>query len=66
MFRTSPKNDKGTPHVLEHTALCGSKKYNVRDAFFHMSKRSLNSYMNAWTGADFTMYPFSTQNDQDF
>ena len=66
MFRTSPRDDKGTPHVLEHTALCGSQKYPIRDPFFHMLKRSLNSYMNAWTGSDFTMYPFSTQNEQDF
>jgi Zn-dependent M16 (insulinase) family peptidase len=66
MFRTAPKDDKGTPHVLEHTALCGSAKFPIRDPFFHMLKRSLNSYMNAWTGSDFTMYPFSTMNEQDF
>lgn len=46
--------------------LSGSEKYPVRDAFQHMIKRSLNSYMNAWTGPDFTAYPFSTKNKQDF
>jgi Zn-dependent M16 (insulinase) family peptidase len=66
MFKTAPTDDLGCPHVLEHLALCGSKNYPVRDPFFHMIRRSLNTYMNAWTGSDFTMYPFSTCNDQDF
>lgn len=66
IFKTLPNNSKGVPHILEHVALCGSKKYPVRDPFFNMIKRSLNTYMNAWTGPDFTMYPFSTQNEQDF
>ena len=59
-FRTLPSNNKGVPHILEHTALCGSKNYPIRDPFFNMINRSLNTYMNAWTGPDFTMYPFST------
>ena len=59
-FRTVPKDDMGIAHVLEHTALCGSEKYPVRDPFFHMLKRSVNTYMNAWTGPDFTAYPFSS------
>jgi hypothetical protein len=53
-------------HVLEHTSLCGSKKYPIRDPFFNMIKRSLNTYMNAWTGSDFTSYPFSSENYQDY
>jgi Zn-dependent M16 (insulinase) family peptidase len=66
VFRTVPTNDIGAPHILEHLTLCGSEKYPVRDPFMNMIKRSLNTYMNAWTGADFTSYPFSTQNEKDF
>ena len=66
MFRTPPDDHTGKPHILEHLALCGSKHYPVRDPFFNMIKRSLNTFMNAWTGSDFTMYPFSSQNAQDF
>lgn len=66
LFRTPPDDDTGKPHILEHLATCGSKNYPVRDPFMQMLKRSLNTYMNAWTGSDFTMYPFSTQNPQDF
>ena len=65
-FRTPPSSSNGVCHILEHTTLCGSKKYPVRDPFFHMLKRSLNTYMNAWTAADFTMYPFSTMNEKDY
>lgn len=49
-FETRPPNSQGIPHVLEHTTLCGSQKYPVRDPFFNMLRRSLNTYMNAWTG----------------
>lgn len=66
MFRTPPDDHTGKPHILEHLATCGSKNYPVRDPFMNMLKRSLNTYMNAWTGSDFTMYPFSSQNAQDF
>ena len=66
MFRTPSDDHTGKPHILEHLATCGSKHYPVRDPFFNMIKRSLNTYMNAWTGSDFTMYPFSSQNAQDF
>ncbi|RNF26186.1 pitrilysin-like metalloprotease [Trypanosoma conorhini] len=65
-FRTPAENDKGTSHVLEHTVLCGSKKYPVRDPFFMMMRRSLSTFMNAMTGADYTLYPFATTNQQDF
>ena len=53
-------------HILEHTALCGSKRFPVRDPFFSMLKRSLNSFMNAMTASDWTMYPFSSMNRKDF
>jgi Zn-dependent M16 (insulinase) family peptidase len=65
-FPTPVSNSKGTPHILEHTTLCGSETFPVRDPFFKMLTRSLSTYMNAWTGSDFTMYPFSTQNAKDF
>lgn len=65
-FRTLPKNSNGVPHILEHTVLCGSKKYPVKDPFFAMNRRSLNTFMNAMTGSDFTCYPASTQNEKDF
>lgn len=65
-FRTTPTNDTGAPHILEHTVLCGSKKYPVRDPFFKMLNRSLATFMNAMTGADITFYPFSTQNFVDY
>jgi Zn-dependent M16 (insulinase) family peptidase len=65
-FKTVPKDSTGVAHILEHTVLCGSKKYPVRDPFFSMLKRSLSSFMNAFTASDWTMYPFSTQNAKDF
>ncbi|KAH9599944.1 Peptidase M16 [Trypanosoma melophagium] len=65
-FRTPAENSKGTTHVLEHTVLCGSKKYPVRDPFTMMLRRSLSNFMNAMTGNDYTLYPFATTNTQDF
>lgn len=65
-FRTQPMDSKGEAHILEHTALCGSAKYPVRDPFFSMIKRSLNTFMNAMTAADWTAYPFATQNRKDY
>ena len=65
-FRTIPEDSTGVAHILEHTALCGSKKYPVRDPFFMMIRRSLNTFMNAFTSSDWTAYPFATQNDKDF
>lgn len=65
-LRTTPKNSSGVAHILEHITLCGSKKYAVRDPFFKMTTRSLATFMNAMTGPDFTVYPFSTQNKKDF
>ena len=65
-FATTPMDDTGVAHILEHTALCGSQKYPIRDPFFKMLTRSFSTFMNAFTGPDFTMYPFSTQNKQDY
>ena len=65
-FKTTPKDNKGASHILERLVLCGSEKYPVRDPFLNMSKRSLNTYMNAWTGTDYTCFPFNSQNEQDF
>lgn len=65
-FKTVPTDSTGVAHILEHTVLCGSKKFPVRDPFFSMLKRSLSTFMNAFTASDWTMYPFSTQNRKDF
>ena len=50
VVKTLPENDTGCPHILEHLACCGSERYPIRDPFFHMLRRSVNTYMNAWTG----------------
>ncbi|XP_057322808.1 presequence protease, mitochondrial [Microplitis mediator] len=65
-FRTTPMDSTGVPHILEHMTLCGSKLYPVRDPFMKMLRRSLATFMNAMTGPDYTMYPFSTQNLKDY
>lgn len=65
-FKTLPKSSNGAPHILEHTVLCGSQKFPVKDPFFSMTRRSLNTYMNALTGADFTCYPAASQVEKDF
>ena len=65
-FRTTPTDDTGVAHILEHTALCGSEKYPIRDPFFNMLRRSLSTFMNAMTAADFTCYPFATMNTTDY
>lgn len=65
-FRTTPFDSTGLPHILEHSVLCGSKKYPVRDPFFKMLNRSVATFMNAMTGPDYTMYPFSSMNETDF
>ncbi len=65
-FRTVPEDSTGVAHILEHTVLCGSEKFKVRDPFFSMLKRGLSTFMNAFTASDWTMYPFSTQNKKDF
>ncbi len=65
-FRTLPASSNGAPHILEHTVLCGSRKYPIKDPFFAMNRRSLNTFMNALTGADFTCYPAASQLEKDF
>ncbi len=65
-FATQPMTSRGEAHILEHVVLCGSEKYPVRDPFFSMIKRSLNTFMNAMTASDWTVYPFATQNKKDF
>jgi len=65
-FKTYPSSSNGAAHILEHTVLCGSKKFPVKDPFFAMTRRSLNTFMNALTGSDFTCYPAASQNEKDF
>ncbi|PLX81884.1 MAG: peptidase M16 [Desulfuromonas sp.] len=64
-FRTPPSDSTGIAHILEHTVLCGSRNYPVRDPFFSMLKRSLNTFMNAMTAADWTFYPVASMNPKD-
>ncbi len=66
VFKTVPQNSTGVAHILEHVVLCGSERFPVKDPFFSMLKRSLSTFMNAFTASDWTMYPFSTQNRKDF
>jgi len=65
-FKTVPQDSTGVAHILEHTSLCGSKKYPVRDPFFMMTRRSLNTFMNAFTSSDWTAYPFASRNRKDY
>ena len=65
-FMTKPQDSTGVAHILEHTSLCGSERFPVRDPFFMMLRRSLNNFMNAFTSSDWTAYPFATQNRKDF
>lgn len=65
-LRTVPADSTGVAHILEHTALCGSERYPLRDPFFMMLRRSLNTFMNAFTSSDWTAYPFASQNRKDF
>ncbi len=65
-FRTPPTDSKGTPHIIEHTVLCGSRKFPVKDPFAEMDKGSLNTFLNAMTYPDKTVYPVASVNDKDF
>ncbi len=65
-FKTPPSDDCGTPHILEHSVLCGSKKYQAKDPFNELAKGSLNTYLNALTYGDKTMYPVASRNEKDF
>jgi hypothetical protein len=66
IFKTVPLDSTGVAHILEHVVLCGSERFPVRDPFFSMLKRSLSTFMNAFTASDWTLYPFASQNRKDF
>ncbi|MBO4265643.1 MAG: insulinase family protein [Lachnospiraceae bacterium] len=65
-FRTPPEDSTGVPHIIEHSVLCGSKKYPAKDPFVELAKGSLNTFLNAMTYPDKTVYPVASCNDQDF
>lgn len=65
-FRTPPKDASGLPHILEHSVLCGSRKYPVKEPFVELLKGSLHTFLNAFTYPDKTCYPVASQNHQDF
>ena len=65
-FRTPPEDETGVPHIIEHTTLCGSMKFPVKDPFIELAKGSLNTFLNAMTYPDKTVYPVASCNDQDF
>ncbi len=65
-FRTPPSDSTGTPHILEHSVLCGSKKFPAKDPFIELAKGSLNTFLNAMTYPDKTVYPVASTNDKDF
>ncbi len=65
-FRTPPNDSTGLPHILEHSVLCGSEKYPLKDPFVELAKGSLNTFLNAMTFSDKTMYPIASRNEQDF
>jgi Zn-dependent M16 (insulinase) family peptidase len=65
-FRTPPTDDTGLPHILEHSVLCGSRKYPIKDPFVELVKGSLNTFLNAMTFSDKTMYPVASCNEKDF
>ena len=65
-FRTLPKDSTGVCHIIEHSLLCGSKKYPLKEPFVNLLKSSVATFLNAFTAYDWTMYPFSSQVPQDF
>ena len=65
-FRTPPDNSKGTPHIMEHSTLCGSRKFPLKEPFVELAKGSLNTFLNAITWPDKTMYPVASRNEADF
>ncbi len=65
-FRTPPADSTGVPHIIEHTVLCGSKDFPVKDPFVELVKGSLNTFLNAMTYSDKTLYPVASCNDKDF
>lgn len=65
-FRTPPENSKGIPHIMEHSVLCGSRKFKTKEPFIDLAKGSLNTFLNAFTFPDKTMYPVASRNEKDF
>lgn len=65
-FKTIPQDDTGVFHILEHSVLCGSEKYPVKEPFVELLKSSLQTFLNAMTFPDKTMYPVCSRNEQDF
>lgn len=65
-FRTPPKDNTGVPHIMEHSVLCGSKEFPAKDPFIELVKGSLNTFLNAMTYPDKTVYPVASCNDKDF
>lgn len=65
-FRTPPEDETGVPHIIEHTTLCGSEHYPVKDPFIELVKGSLNTFLNAMTYPERTLYPVASYNDQDY
>jgi Zn-dependent M16 (insulinase) family peptidase len=65
-FKTTPESDSGTPHIMEHSVLNGSKNFPVKSPFDVLAKGSLNTFLNAMTGGDITIYPVASMNDKDY
>ena len=65
-FRTLPQDSTGVCHIIEHSVLCGSKKYPLKEPFVNLLKTSLATFLNAFTAYDWTMYPFASQTPKDF
>jgi Zn-dependent M16 (insulinase) family peptidase len=65
-FKTTPQDETGVPHIIEHTVLCGSEKFPLKDPFVELVKGSLNTFLNAMTYPDKTVYPVASCNDRDF
>ena len=65
-FKTLPSDDTGVFHILEHSVLCGSEKYPVKEPFLDLIKGSMNTFLNAFTSSDWTAYPVSSKNRKDF
>ena len=65
-FRTTPHNSTGVAHIMEHSVLCGSRKFPLKEPFVELVKGSLNTFLNAMTYPDKTMYPVASKNDKDF
>ena len=65
-FKTLPKNNTGVFHILEHCVLCGSVKYNLKEPFNILDKCTINTYLNAITFSDKTLYPIASTNDKDY